>query len=207
MQKTFETDSSNNSDDEFVLKSAADILRIKTIKSTPGARFLHNEYANILDQHKQCKEEMALIRYELQRHTEEIEMKLEQKLSECIVQMRTSINTDACGVSNDEMANMHMKEEKENDSQRKSHMNEIIVRSNTIQPQRQTQNDGCVRTNQTTDLQSCNGSPDGSRKEDGDWEDSSFIEEGDWAPNAQTTRDKPIQRRGKKRKGKSHLFY
>ena len=207
MQKTFETDSSNNSDDEFVLKSAADILRIKTIKSTPGARFLHNEYANILDQHKQCKEEMALIRYELQRHAEEIEMKLEQKLSECIVQMRTSINTDACGVSNDEMANMHMKEEKENNSQRKSHMNKIIVRSNTIQPQRQTQNDGCVRTNQTTDLQSCNGSPDGSRKEDGDWEDSSFIEEGDWAPNAQTTRDKPIQRRGKKRKGKSHLFY
>ena len=82
-------------------------------------------------------------------------------------------------------------------------MNEIIVRPNTIQPQRQTQNDGCVRTNQTTDLQSCNGSPNGTRKENSDWEDSLFIE-GGWAPNTQTTRDKPIQRRRKKRKGKSH---
>ena len=89
MQKTFETDSSDSSNDESVSKSAAHMLRIKAIKSTPGARFLHNEYANILDQHKQCKEEIALMRYELQRHTGEIEMKLEQKLSECIVQMRT----------------------------------------------------------------------------------------------------------------------
>ena len=198
MQKTFETDSSDTSDDEFVSKSAAHMLRIKTIKSTPGARFLHNEYANILDQHKECKEEIALMRYELQRHTGEIEMKLEQKLSERIVQMRTSINTEAYCVSNDKMATMQMKDENDNDSQRKSHMNEII------QPQRQTQNDGFVRTDQTTDLQlSCNGSPDGTRKEDSDWEDSSFIE-GGAAPNTQTTRDKPIQRRRKKRKGKSH---
>ena len=109
MQKTFETDSLDSSDDEFVSKSAAHMLRIKTIKSTPGAHFLHTEYANILNQHKQCKEEIALMRYELQRHTGEIEMKLEQKLSECIVQMRTSINTEACGVSNDKMANMQMK--------------------------------------------------------------------------------------------------
>ena len=203
MQKTFETDSSDSSDDEFLSKSAAHMLRIKTIKSTPGARFLHNEYANILDQHKECKEEIALMRYELQRHTGEIEMKLEQKLSECIVQMRTSINTEAYGVSNDKMANMQMKDENGNDSQRKSHRNEISVRPNTIQPQRQTQNYECVRTNQTTGLQSCNGSPDGTRKEDSDWEDSSFIE-GGAAPNTQTTRDKPIQRRRKKRKGKSH---
>ena len=83
-------------------------------------------------------------------------------------------------------------------------MNEIIVRPNTIQPQGQTQIDECVRTNQTSDLQSCNGSPDGTRREDGDWEDSLFIEEGGWVPNTQTTRDKPIQRRRKKRKGKSH---
>ena len=136
MQKAFETDSSDSSDDEFVSKSAAHMLRIKTIKSTPVARFLHNEYANILDQHKECKEEIALMRYELQRHTGEIEMKLEQNLSECFVQMRT-----AYGVSNDKMANMQMKDENGNDSQRKSHVNEIIVRPNTIQPQRQTQND------------------------------------------------------------------
>ena len=129
-------------------------------------------------------------------------MKLEQKLSECIVQMRTSINTEAFGDSNDKMANMQMKDENGNDSQRKSHMNEIIVRPNNIQPLRQTQNDGCVRSDLTTDLQSCNGSPDGTRKEDGDWEDSSFIE-GGGAPNTQTTREKPIQRR-RKRKGKSH---
>ena len=203
MQKTFETDSSDSSDDEFVSKSAANMLRIKTIKSTPGARFLHNEYANILGQHKECKEEITMMLYELQRHIGKIEMKLEQKLSECIVQMRTSINTEAYGYSNDKMANMQMKDENGNDSQRKSHMNEIIVRPNTIQPQRQTQNDGCVRSDQTTDLQSCNGSPDGTRIEDGDCEDSSFIE-GGAAPNTQTTREKPIQRRRKKRKGKSH---
>ena len=197
MQKTFETDSSDSSDDEFVSKSAAHMLRIKTIKSTPGARFLHNEYANILDRHKECKEEIALMRYELQRHTGEIEMKLEQNLSECIVQMRTSINIEAYGVSNDKMANMQMKDENGNYSQMKSNMNEIIVRPNTIQPQHQTQNDGCVRTEQTTDLQSCNGSPDGTRKED--WEDSSFIE-GDAAPNTQTTGEKPIQRKERKEK-------
>ena len=91
---------------------------------------------------------------------------------------------------------MQMKDENGNDSQRKSHMNKIVVRPNTIQPQRQAQNDGCVRTDQTTDLQSCNGSPDGTRKEDSDWEDSSFIE-GGAAPNTK-------QRRRKKRKGKSH---
>ena len=76
-----------------------------------------------------------MMRYELQRHTGEIEMKLEQKLSECIVQMRTSINTEAYRVSNSKMANMQMTDENGNDSQRKSHINEISVRLNTIQPQ------------------------------------------------------------------------
>ena len=60
MQKTCETDTSVSSDDDFVSKAAAHMVRIKTLKSLScveeeneiGACFLQNEAANIWDQHK-----------------------------------------------------------------------------------------------------------------------------------------------------------
>ena len=82
-----------------------------------GACSLENETAYRRDQHKQCKEEIALMRYELQRHSREMELKLERKLSEFIVQMGTLIRTHAREFSRDETANQQLKEEVGNISQ------------------------------------------------------------------------------------------
>ena len=95
---------------------AAHMLRIKTPKSLScieeenetGACFLQNKAANIWDQHKQCKEEIALMWIELQRHSQEMEMKLGQKLSEFIVQMGTLICTETREISRDEKANLQL---------------------------------------------------------------------------------------------------
>ena len=63
MKKTCETDTSDSSDDNFVSKSAAHMLRIKTIKSVScveesvtDARFLEKEDVNFSDQKKQVME-------------------------------------------------------------------------------------------------------------------------------------------------------
>ena len=110
---------------------------------------------------------------ELHRHRQDIEMRLEQKLSEFIVQMSILINTETLVDPCDKTASMKMKDGTNNDSQRQSHMNRIIVQSNNSQPPQLTQNNGCVSI----------GSDDRLRKEDSDMEDSSFID-GRWAPNA-----------------------
>ena len=100
-------------------------------------------------------------------------MRFEQKLSEFIVQMSVLINTEAGVVPCDKTASMKMKDGTNNDSQRQSHMNRIIVQSNTSQPPQQTQNDRCVSI----------VSDDRLRNEDSAWEDNLFID-GGWAPNA-----------------------
>ena len=171
MKKTCETDTSGSSDDGFVSKSAAHMLRIKTLKSVScveesatDTRFLEKEDVNFPDQQKQGMEAIIQMRDELHRHTQEIEMRLEQKLSEFIVQMSVLINTEALVVPCDKTASMKMKDETNNDSQRQSHMNRIIVQWNNSLPPQQTQNDGCVSI----------GNDDKLRKEDSDWEDSSF---------------------------------
>ena len=85
MLKTSKTDTSDSSNDNFLSKSAAHMLIIETLKSVScvdeehetGACSLENENANRWGQHKQCKEEIALMPYALQRHSQEKEMKLE----------------------------------------------------------------------------------------------------------------------------------
>ena len=200
MKKTCETDTSDSSDDDFVSKSAAHMLRIKTLKSlscveesATDTHFLEKEDVNFPDQQKQGMEAIIQMRDELHRHTQEMEMRLEQKLSEFIVQMSVLINTETLFVPCDKTASMKMKDETNNNSQRQSHMNRIIVQSNNSLPPQQTQNDGCVSI----------GSDDRLRKEDSDWEDSSFID-GGWAPNALTAIDKSNRRGRKKRKGQSY---
>ena len=196
MKKTCETDTSDSSDDDFVSKSAAHMLRIKTLKSlscveesATDTRFLEKEDVNFPDQQKQGMEAIIQMRDELHRHTQEIEMRLEQKLSEFIVQMSVLINTEALAVPCDKTASMKMKDETNNDSQRQSHMNRIIVQLNNSLPPQQTQNDGCVSI----------GNDDRLRKEDSDLEDSSFID-GGWAPNALIAIDKSNRRGRKKNK-------
>ena len=200
MKKTCETDTSDSSDDDLVSKSAAHMLRIKTLKSlscveerATDTRLLEKEDVNFPDQQKQGMEAIIQMRDELHRHTKEIEMRLEQKLSEFIVQMSVLINTEALVVPCDKTASMKMKDETNIDSQRQSHMNRIIMQSNNSLPPQQTQNDGCVSI----------GNDDRLRKEDSDWEDSSFID-GGWAPNALTAIDKSNRRGRKKRNGQSY---
>ena len=134
-------------------------------------------------------EAIIQMRDELHRHTQEIEMRLEQKLSESIVQMSVLINTEALVVPCDKTASMKMMDETNDDSQRQSHMNRIIVQSNNSLPPQQR----CVSI----------GNDDRLRKEDSDWEDSSFID-GGWAPTALTAIDKSNRRGRKKRKGQSY---
>ena len=64
MKKTRETATSDSSDDDFVSKSSAYMLRIKTLKSVScvgesatDACFLENEDVNFPDQQKQGMEE------------------------------------------------------------------------------------------------------------------------------------------------------
>ena len=213
IKKTCESDTSDSSDDDFLSKTAAHMLRIKTLKSAPcveksatDAHFLEKEEVNFPGQQKQGMEAMIQMRDELHRHTQEIEMRLEQKLSEFFVQMSILINTDALVVPCDKMSNMQMKDETDNDRYRQSNRNKMAVQSNNSQLQ--TENYRCMSTNQTTNqtanLQSRIESDDESRKRDSDWEDSSFIDEGGWATNYLTIRDKPTRRGRKKGKGKLH---
>ena len=213
IKKTWESDTSDSSDDDFLSKSAAHMLRIKTLKSAPcveksatDVRFLEKEEVNFSGQQKQGMEAMIQMRDELHRHTQEIEMRLEQKLSEFIVQLSVLINTEALVFPCDKMSNMQMKDETDNDRCMQSNRNKMGVQSNNSQTQ--VENDRCTSTNQTTNqtanLQSRIESDDESRKRDGDWEDSSFIDEGGWATNYLTTRDKPTRGGRKKGKGKLH---
>ena len=155
MKKTCESDTSDSSDDDFLSKSAAHMLRIKTLKSVPcveksatAARFLEKEEVNFPGQQKQVMEAMIQMRDELHRYTQEIEMRLEQKLSEFIVKMSVLINTEALVVPCNEMLNMQMKDETDNDRYRQSNRNKMGVQSNYRQTQ--TENDRCISTNQTT---------------------------------------------------------
>ena len=210
MQKTCETDTSDSSDDDFVSKSAAHMLRIETLKSVScveeenetGACSLENGTANRWDQHKQCKEEIALMRYELERHLQEMEMKLERTLSELIAQMGTLICTEARDFSRDETENLQLKDEIGNTSLRKSNMSEIIERKDIPQIHGQNQNCLCENTNQTIDLHSQKGSEEERRTEDSDQEDSFFIEANIRTPSTKVARDSSARRKKKKRKGK-----
>ena len=211
IKKTCESDTSDSSD--FLSKSAAHMLRIKTLKSAPcveksttDVRFLEKEEVNFSGQQKQGMEAMIQMRDELHRHTQEIEMRLEQKLSEFIVQLSVLINTEALVFPCDKMSNMQMKDETDSDRCMQSNRNKMGVQSNNSQTQ--VENDRCISTNQTTNqtatLQSRIESDDESKKRDSDLEDSSFIDEGGWATNYLTTRDKPTRRRRKQGKGKLH---
>ena len=170
MQKTCETDTSDCSDDDFVSKSAAHMLRIQTLflscaeeENETGACSVQNETANIWDQYKQCKEEIALMRYELQRHSKGMEMQHERQSGEFIVQMGTLICTEARDISRDETANRQLKDKIDNASLRKSNMSEIIKRINNPQIHVQNQNDRCENNSQTIDLHSQNRS-EGERR-------------------------------------------
>ena len=213
IKKTCESDTSDSSDDDFLSKSAAHMLRIKTLKSAPcveksatDVRFLKKEEVNFPGQQIQGMEAMIQMRDELHRHTQEIEMRLEQKLSEFIVQLSVLINTEALVFPCDKMSSMQMKDETDNDRCMQSNRNKMGVQSNNSQTQ--VENDRCISTNQTTNqtanLQSRIESNAESRKRDSNWEDSSFIDEGGCAMNYLTTRDKPTRRGRKKGKGKLH---
>ena len=211
IKKKCESDTSDSSDDDFLPKPSAHMLRIETLKSAPcvensvtDARFLEKEEVNFPGQQKQCMEAMVQMRDELHRHTQEIEMRLEQKLSEFIVQISVLMKTEAPVFPCDKMSNMQMKDQTDNDKYRQINRNKMGVQSNNSKTQ--VQKHRCINTNQTTNqtanLQSRIESDDESRKRDSDWEDSSFIDVGGWATNYLTTRDKPTRRGRKKGKGK-----
>ena len=152
MKKTCESDTLDSLDDEFLSKSAAHMLRIKPLKSAPcvakiatDASFLEKEQVNFPGQQKQGMEAMIQMRDALHRHTQEIEMRLEQKLSEFIVQMSVLINTEALVVPCNKMSNMQMKDETDIDKYRQSNRNKMVVQSNNSQPQ--AEYDRCICTN------------------------------------------------------------
>ena len=131
-----------------------------------------------------------------------MEMKLERKLSELIVQMGTLICTEAHDFSRDETSNLQLKDEIGNVSLRKSKMSEIIERIHTPRIHGQNQNGLCENTSQTIDLHSQKGSEDDRRTEDSDQEDSYFIEANIRIPSTKVARDSSARRKRKKRKGK-----
>ena len=192
MKRICETDTSDGSDDETAAHRP--MLRIKTLQSSCVKE---ETGANILIQHKQIKQEIAQLRYELQCHTRDMELKFERKLGE-FVQM----NTAAHAASRHEKANMQIIDVTDNNKQRQAHKNKVVVQSNNSQPQ--SENDGCVSSTHTAVSQRCMERDNESMKKDRDWEDSSFIDEGGWATNILTTRDKPPRRGRKKGKGKLH---
>ena len=195
LQKIFDTEDSDSSDDGFVSTSAAHMLRIKTVKTNTisseeeetSARSLHHEGANIRDQRQQCKNHIELIRHEIQRHTRELEMKFEQKLNVLIDQMSALKNALLNSVSRDDIANLQLKDGIDDVEQSKSPVNEMHG-----QPQRHTENSTCARNNLTANVHSCDSSNDGTGKDDSDLEDSSFI------GGSPTTQVKPFRKEKEK---------
>ena len=197
IQKMFDTDTSDSSDDDFISKSAAHMLRIKTVKSGEAeetktcADFLQNENGNVWDNCKQYKEQIELMKYEMQRHARDIELKLDQKLKEFFDQIRSLSNTHACSLLRNETINMQTKDDTDDAYQSKSPLNEVNEQS-----QRQTQND-------ESDLHihdSCDSINEGTERDESDMEDSLFIEGG----GRTTTRVQPIRKGRKRRNRKSH---
>ena len=166
LQKVFDTEDSDSSDDGFVSNSAAHMLRIKTVKTNTisseeeetSARSLHHEGANIRDQRQQCKNHIELIRHEIQWHTRELEMKFEQKLNALIDQMSAVRNALLSSVSRDDIANLQLKDGIDDVEQSTSPVNEM-----NGQPQRHTENSTCARNNLTANVHSCDSSNDGTR--------------------------------------------
>ena len=131
------------------------------------------------------------MKYEMQRHARDIEVKLDQKLKEFFDQIRSLSNTHACSLLRNETINMQTKDDTDDANQSKSLLNEVNEQS-----QRQTQND-------ESDLHihdSCDSINEGTERDDSDIEDSLFIEGG----GRTTIRVQPIRKGRKRRNRKSH---
>ena len=85
-KKPNETDTLESSNVDFVSKSSAHLMKIKTLKRPTDA-------VDIWDTQKQSQEQMAELQQELQRHTKEMEMKFERKLTEFIICIDKLMNT------------------------------------------------------------------------------------------------------------------
>ena len=206
MKKTSETDTSGSSDDDFLSKSAAHMLRIKSCVidgNETGAHNLKNEDAKIIIQHKKYREEITQLRYEMQRQTKEIEMKLEKKLTEFLAKMKPTNGRGSCDESNYDNVSIQLKDGKDTSSlvsRGQQYTVRGIKQTGTIQAHGLPQNDWPESTSQETNSLSRSAS-DKEQGEDSEQEDSSFIVEEEMITNSQATRG-VVRRKRKKRKGK-----
>ena len=195
--KTYETDTSESSDDDFISKSSAHLMRIKTLKRTTDA-------LAIRDRQKQSQEQMAGLRQELQRHTKEMEMKFERKLTEFIVHIDKLLNTRMYDAEREERENLPINDEYESsllcdvrrmeeENQTSDSIEQTVIPHSLIQAQR--------NTDQRTERYSLSGSVK-EREEESEQEDSAFIEECARTPVSKRARDSDIRKKKKKRKGR-----
>ena len=135
-------------------KSSAHLMRIKTLKRATDA-------LDIKDRQKQSQEHMAGLRQELQRHTKEMEMKFERKLTEFIVHIDKLLNTRRYDAEREERENLPINDEYESsllcdvrrmeeENQTSDSVEQTVIPHSLIQAQR--------NTDQKTKRYSLNGS-------------------------------------------------
>ena len=80
IKKTLESDSSGSSDEEFISRSIAH-MQVNTLKTVPALSHTDVGHVNWLH------DELTKLRFELDRQSKEMELKLETKMTELVENM------------------------------------------------------------------------------------------------------------------------